>query len=98
MKYFKEFCNYLEQNYIAALAISSEKISPDSNSSDLVTEFGSVVPFIGPVFKILQMAKDYIKAECTKNQSKNMAQIAHNTSSFNDLVGTASIEITLQKH
>ncbi len=44
-KYFVEFSNFLEQNYVAAIAISSGKISPKINSAE--------VPLIGPVFKAL---------------------------------------------
>ncbi len=55
------------------------------------------MPIFGPVFKALQTAKNYVDTERIKIESKSMANIAHNVSAFNDLVGAASMEITLQK-
>ena len=89
IRYFKEFSNYLEQNYVAAVAISSGKIAPKINSAPL--------SLINPVFKALEIATNYVNTQIAKNRSKCMADIAHNISAFNDIIGTASIEITLQK-
>ena len=52
IKYFKEISNYLEQNHVAAVAISSGKIAPKINNQ----------PFslIGPVFKALKIATNYV--------------------------------------
>jgi hypothetical protein len=48
---------------------------------------------IGPVFKALA----HLYKERAIHQIKPMSNIAHNVSAFNDLIGAASIEITLQK-
>ena len=54
IRYFKEFSNYLEQNYVAAVAISSGKIEPKINDQPL--------SLINPVFKALEIATNYVNA------------------------------------
>ncbi len=64
IRYFKEFSNHLEQNYVAAVAISSGKIAPKINSAPL--------SLINPVFKVLEIEINYLKTQKAKNQSKSM--------------------------
>ena len=40
--YFKEFNKYLEQNYVAALAVASGKIDGQVDNTDYAEEFGDV--------------------------------------------------------
>jgi tetratricopeptide (TPR) repeat protein len=68
-----------------------------NTTTNVITETDSSVPFIGIVFSAFKDAKKYVEMEKLKNQIIAIANIAHNTAAFDDIVGAVATQITLGK-
>ena len=91
--------NFHEENISNNIVGASKLLAPNlaNETAHIITNIGSKMPFIGPVFEVLKLAMDFVDTQKATNQAEAMAKIAHNIAAFDDLVGHVAVQITIGK-